>query len=157
MGWTSFYCLASLLSIGVAYGCTCSGTILEDGNTGANWQFWQHSETLTFQGATLASASRNSGDAIGAMSTPTACVRTRRVQAEAVQPSNCTTRMMLAPIRLSHKPPRGVNELFLGSEMSTHYTKHKRHRNWSMNLPWTLLLLISSFQLLSCHPHSMLA
>merc|ERR1719182_33896 len=34
MGWTSFYCLASLLSIGVAYGCTCSGTILEDGNTG---------------------------------------------------------------------------------------------------------------------------
>merc|ERR1711971_31637 len=30
MGFTSFICLASLLFVGVAYGCDCSGTITED-------------------------------------------------------------------------------------------------------------------------------
>merc|ERR1711902_266624 len=37
MSWTTFFSLASLLSIGgVAYGCTCAGTIIEDANTGRN-------------------------------------------------------------------------------------------------------------------------
>merc|ERR1712212_202935 len=33
---TSFICLASLLFVGAAYGCDCSGTILEDAKTGLN-------------------------------------------------------------------------------------------------------------------------
>jgi len=37
MSWTTFFSLASLLSIiRVACGCTCAGTIIEDGNTGRN-------------------------------------------------------------------------------------------------------------------------
>merc|ERR1739842_216885 len=36
MSFTSFICLASLLFISAAYGCDCSGAILEDGNTGGN-------------------------------------------------------------------------------------------------------------------------
>merc|ERR1712018_433520 len=34
MSWTTFFSLLSI--IGVAYGCTCAGTIIEDGNTGRN-------------------------------------------------------------------------------------------------------------------------
>ena len=83
--------------------------------------------------------------------------RTRRLRAEAAQPSNFTTRMMPAPIRLlkvSQKSPhkfqpkpqgmdswtvsRGIIEPFSGSEMclSTQNIQHKRHWNWSMNLAW---------------------
>merc|ERR1712212_801324 len=46
MGFTSFLCLASLLFVGAAFGCDCSGTITEDGNTGANLG-GAHGECLT--------------------------------------------------------------------------------------------------------------
>ena len=100
MGFTSFICLASLLFISAAYGCDCSGAILEDGNTGSNQGFLPMvrnlSNLFTFQGATLVSAWRNTEESIGVMSTPTLTVLTRDFQAEAEDHSSSITQRRLA-------------------------------------------------------------
>ena len=63
---------------------------------------------VIFQGVILVSASHSSEDDIGATSTPTSGVRTRRFRAEAPEASTCITPMTLAllrPLNLRRQSP----------------------------------------------------